>query len=193
MQHAIASAPVAGTNNIASVRPPKSLLKVKIASHNDRPVCSHCGQPGTYARSESCPARSRTCSMCHKRNHFASQCRSHGAPAPLSGSSQRRNSCLVADRRQKPQPLPRRSDSAHHVTTTATAVPEGEEEESFVFLIGDHDSHPSKQQSTSTTITIIILNGVTTQAIIDSGASWFRRNATNNRQNTVWIRLAAAT
>ena len=80
MQHAIALAPVARVSDIAAVRPLKSLPKVKIASHNDRPVWTHCGRPGHYARSESCSARGRTCSKCHKFNHFASQCRSHGAP-----------------------------------------------------------------------------------------------------------------
>ena len=98
MQHAIASAPVASASDIAAVRPLKSLPKVKISSHNDL-VCTHCGRPGHYARSESCPARGRTCSKCHKRNHFSSQCRSHGAPAPFTGSSQRRNSGHAADRR----------------------------------------------------------------------------------------------
>ncbi|XP_015432785.1 PREDICTED: uncharacterized protein LOC107188904 [Dufourea novaeangliae] len=42
--------------------------------------CFRCGYTGHSYKDERCPARSRTCSKCGKRGHFAARCRSPMAP-----------------------------------------------------------------------------------------------------------------
>ncbi|XP_062511800.1 uncharacterized protein K02A2.6-like [Corticium candelabrum] len=176
MQHALTPAAVTNASgkkpdDIAAVRYRRQLSKGQAKTHSDAPACTHCGRSGHYARSEACPARGKTCNKCHKRNHFASQCRSQGVSASSSGSPQRRGTNHASDRRQKHRPPARRSDRAHQVTASSQPDSGEDEDESFAFTIGDYDGQMSKQLSTSTPTTMISLNGVTTQALIDSGAS----------------------
>lgn len=43
--------------------------------------CWNCGRKHDLKRRELCPAYGKTCSKCHKLNHFAAKCRSGGSPS----------------------------------------------------------------------------------------------------------------
>ena len=48
--------------------------------------CWNCGRKHDFQKRESCPAYGKTCTRCHKLNHFAVKCRSKPPPPRCSQS-----------------------------------------------------------------------------------------------------------
>ncbi len=66
-----------------------SSVTATAACHGSSPrnPCPGCGQTGHRYKTESCPAYKLECRRCHKRGHFAKQCKSSPNPVSSTGTS----------------------------------------------------------------------------------------------------------
>ncbi|KAK3800038.1 hypothetical protein RRG08_029760 [Elysia crispata] len=109
------------------------------------------GKQGHLSTSPNCPARGKTCSNCHKTNHFAAVCRAKQRPQ--------------MNTKQKPQF--KRKGKVYAINDADVGklnlhVSEPESDDGFVF--GVTDNHKAEKVS-------VMIGGVNVPMIIDSGAS----------------------
>ena len=61
--------------NKVSKTEPKKASKPEKKPGKKKPVCYRCGDKSHYGRDPACPARGKTCSKCHLKDHYAAMCR----------------------------------------------------------------------------------------------------------------------
>ena len=111
-------------------------------------MCRNCGLEYPHV-DRPCPAKGKTCNLCHKENHFAKVCRS---------SSNKHQS------KPRPQHQPhKRSHARGHVNKIETSIDLSSSDEEYVFSVNNKNSTLPQ--------TTIKINNENISAIIDTGAT----------------------
>ena len=111
-------------------------------------MCRNCGLEYPHV-DRPCPAKGKTCNLCHKENHFAKVCRS---------SSNKHQS------KPRPQHQPhKRSHARGHVNTIETSIDLSSSDEEYVFSVNNKNSTLPQ--------TTIKINNENISAINDTGAT----------------------